>query len=363
MSTSTVSALPETSSLSLAQVKTDGSSQARVGVRQAVVRNYAAAMTSQLADGGLRFPPIVVFTDGQDYWVGDGFHRILAARQAGLTEIPAEIRPGTERDALLYSISANTAHGLPRSSADKRRAVALLLADAEWSLWGDREIARRCQVNNFVVRRLRRGPSVIKSQMRERKVQRGGKVYQMSVPGRQGTSAEQTAAPSSDPNQPGAAPAEAAPAFSEAPATIVAGSPDPAPLADALGIPIPQERTDVFTGLADFQEAKVLFARLVHVLDRIAQGPAGLVYRLDLARSVENGQAVLVCPALRTALAKLRAAEPHCCYCPRCHAAHPGQASPRCRTCTGRGWTTRAAYESSPAIHRDQVLKLRNPTA
>jgi hypothetical protein len=174
MSTSTISAPAEISSISLGRIKTDGSSQARVAVRQGVVRDYAEAMARQLADGGLRFPPVVVFTDGQTHWVGDGFHRILAARQAGLTEIVAELRPGTERDALLYSISANTAHGLPRSNADKRKAVALLLADAEWSQWSDREIARRCQVSNKFVSHMRRSASVTGSQMRERRARRAG---------------------------------------------------------------------------------------------------------------------------------------------------------------------------------------------
>jgi hypothetical protein len=52
-----------------------------------------------------------------------------------------------QRDALLYSISSNAEHGLPRSNADKRKAVRLLLADAEWGKWSDRESARRCQVS------------------------------------------------------------------------------------------------------------------------------------------------------------------------------------------------------------------------
>ena len=50
-------------------------------VQQRVVREYAEAMTRQLAEGGLQFPPIVLFTDGQDYWVGDGCHRVEAALQ------------------------------------------------------------------------------------------------------------------------------------------------------------------------------------------------------------------------------------------------------------------------------------------
>jgi len=113
-------------------------------------------MKEQQAEGGVRFPPVVLFTDGQEYWLADGWHRVLAARRAGLTEIAADVHTGTARDALLYSVSANSAHGLPRTNADKRRAVALLLADSEWSQWSDREIARHCHVDNKVVGSMRR---------------------------------------------------------------------------------------------------------------------------------------------------------------------------------------------------------------
>jgi hypothetical protein len=166
--------------VSVADIQADESSQARVKINASVVRDYAAAMKQQLAESGLRFPPIVLFTDGKDYRVGDGFHRVLAARQAGLTEIEAEVHPGTQRDALMYSISANSAHGLPRTNADKRKAVLLLLADAEWSQWSDREIGRRCGVSHSYVDRMRRDSSGNGCQMRERKVRRGGKVYEMN---------------------------------------------------------------------------------------------------------------------------------------------------------------------------------------
>src|SRR5271166_2215089 len=102
---STGSAPPETCSVSLDQIPTDGGPQARVKVNPAVIREYAEAMKRQLAEGGLCFPPIVLFFDGRINWVGDGAHRIPAARQAGQTHILAEVHPGTQRDALLYSIS------------------------------------------------------------------------------------------------------------------------------------------------------------------------------------------------------------------------------------------------------------------
>ena len=65
--------------------------------------------------------------------LADGFHRVLATCMAGLTEIAADVRVGSQRDAFLYGISANSTHGLARTNADKRKAVALLLVDAKWS--------------------------------------------------------------------------------------------------------------------------------------------------------------------------------------------------------------------------------------
>jgi hypothetical protein len=137
----------------LAWIPTDEGAQTRVRVRAAVVRDYAAAMKQQCAEGNLRFPPVILFSDGQNYWLSDGFHRVLAAAKAGLTEIAADVRQGMQRDAVLFGISANSAHGLPRTNADKRQAVALLLGDAEWSQWSDRKIAGHFQVGNAFVSR------------------------------------------------------------------------------------------------------------------------------------------------------------------------------------------------------------------
>lgn len=48
---------------------------------------------------GVVFPPIVFF-DGADYWLADGFHRLIAAEELGLTEFDADVREGTRRDPL-----------------------------------------------------------------------------------------------------------------------------------------------------------------------------------------------------------------------------------------------------------------------
>ena len=64
-------------------------------VDEDVVEDYAAAMLS-----GAAFPPVAVFSDGADYWLTDGFHRVAAAQCAGLTVIHAQVRPRTRDDAI-----------------------------------------------------------------------------------------------------------------------------------------------------------------------------------------------------------------------------------------------------------------------
>jgi hypothetical protein len=117
---------------------------------------------------GDTFPPIVVFYDGADYWLADGFHRLEAHRRHGLEEIDADIRQGTRRDAVLYACGANASHGLRRTNADKRRAVETLLNDQEWSQWSDREIARRCGVGNRFVSDMRQEHTVFGTQYEKR---------------------------------------------------------------------------------------------------------------------------------------------------------------------------------------------------
>ena len=79
----------------------------------------------------------------------------MAAARANLEWISSEVRKGTHRDAILYSVGTNSAHGLPRTNADKRHAVMLLLNDEEWGQWSNREIARRCSVAESSVRNYR----------------------------------------------------------------------------------------------------------------------------------------------------------------------------------------------------------------
>jgi len=134
----------------LARIK-DGGAQMRVEMRVETVNDYATDML----DGAV-FPPIVVFDDGNDFWLADGFHRVEARRKIGHEAIVAEIRTGTMRDAVLHGIGSNAAHGLRRTQADKRRAVERLLKDPEWARWSDRKIAEAAKVDHKTVGAIRR---------------------------------------------------------------------------------------------------------------------------------------------------------------------------------------------------------------
>jgi hypothetical protein len=137
--------------LRLDQIRTDGGTQPRVAIDEGVVGEYA-----ELYANGVDLPPVVVFYDGATYWLADGFHRYWANRQIDCNQIFAEVRHGTKREAILYSVGANAQHGLRRTNPDKRKAVLTVLEDEEWSLWSDREIARRCGVSHDMVNRARR---------------------------------------------------------------------------------------------------------------------------------------------------------------------------------------------------------------
>ena len=137
--------------LAVDSIRTDGGTQSRAQINWLTVTDYAADIAE-----GATFPPVVVYFDGADYWLADGFHRLEAHKRLGLVEIAADVKQGTRRDAILYSVKANAVHGLRRTNEDKRRAVRLLLEDDEWWLWNDVKIAAMCGVSSMFVWNVRR---------------------------------------------------------------------------------------------------------------------------------------------------------------------------------------------------------------
>lgn len=152
----------KTKSIATDQIRIDGGTQARCEIDYDVVDDYAEQIEND-AD----FPPVVVFFDGASYWLADGFHRFLARRKLDHEHIECDVRKGGVRDAKLFAVGANTAHGLKRTNADKRRAVEMLLEDSEWVKKSDRWIAEQCGVSNNFVGDVRRQLSSDDSSTRE----------------------------------------------------------------------------------------------------------------------------------------------------------------------------------------------------
>jgi hypothetical protein len=136
----------------ICKIRTDRT-QSRAGLNPDTVREYAETMKEYLddADSQRRFPPLIVYLEenGEEkiYWLADGFHRLAAADEIGCNFVWCEIRQGTYRDALRESLRSNIAHGLRRTNEDKRYAVGLVLADADWRGLSDRAIADMCGVS------------------------------------------------------------------------------------------------------------------------------------------------------------------------------------------------------------------------
>ncbi len=113
---------------------------------------YFDGLVAHLSENiGNHLPAIDAIREGSTCWVYDGNYRVRAYREAGRKDIEVNVKIGTFRDALLLSLKANSTHGLPRSNADKRRAVEIALKDAEWGKMSDRVIAKMCEVSHTFV--------------------------------------------------------------------------------------------------------------------------------------------------------------------------------------------------------------------
>lgn len=139
----------------------DLSLQTRAGTDADTINNYAEAM----ADGA-QFPDVTVFTDGERYWLADGFHRVMAAKQNGKATIAADVRKGTEDDAVVFGGTANNKQGKRPTRADVQHFLSMVWERREAIFGGTPtggNLAERCGVSRttgerFVQERLREMP-------------------------------------------------------------------------------------------------------------------------------------------------------------------------------------------------------------
>ena len=140
--------------LKLSLILTDKGTQFRTCINEAKVSEY-----SEMLSSSNEWPfdtPCEVFHDGNNYYLVDGFHRVMAAERARRKEICCNVRNGTLRDAIKKALCANARHGLHRSNEDKRMAVEFVLSDSEWGNLSSRMIAEMCGVSHSFVETIRK---------------------------------------------------------------------------------------------------------------------------------------------------------------------------------------------------------------
>ena len=84
--------------------------QSRTEINEGTVSEYAEAILE-----GADFPPVLVYFDGINYYLTDGYHRLLAHKRAEKVSILCNVVQGTLRDAIFHSTGVNTDHGMRRT--------------------------------------------------------------------------------------------------------------------------------------------------------------------------------------------------------------------------------------------------------
>lgn len=130
----------------LSAIREDHDTQSRESINLEVVGEYAEAED---------LPPIVVFGGSGKYWIGDGWHRYLAAKKAGREKIAALVHPGGKDEAIEHACGANDQHGLRRNQKDVRRSIKLMLVKLAHKNYSGREVARRVLCDHKTVEAVR----------------------------------------------------------------------------------------------------------------------------------------------------------------------------------------------------------------
>ena len=316
----------------------DLSLQTRAGTDVDTINNYAEAM----ADGA-SFPDVTVFTDGKHYWLADGFHRVMAAKQNGKASISADVRKGTADDAVVFGGTANNKQGKRPTRADVQHFLSMVWERREAVFGGTPtggNLAERCGVSRatgerFVMERLKEMPkaparptaSKTQPKMPARPthlVGANGREY----PVRPTPAAPKKAEAQPAPKQAETPSAPVRPTVSKIQSKMPARPTRKMPT-DRYGTVIPVEINEAFEGspLADILSC-ISKARVALRKGFEEHDPAFGAVRQDALVNLNN------------AYNFINAAEPHC-VCRMCQGTG-------CKACHNRGWQTEEEYKRNP---------------
>jgi len=142
----------------LVLIECDERFRVRQGLDEAVVQDYADRYQENPAAHEL--PPVTVWKQpGDRYPLLDGWHRVEAARRAGLDRLLAVVRDFSAAEALRFALGANARHGHRMTQEDIRRAIRMALADPELGQLSDRSLAKLLGTTHPTVARYRAAPA------------------------------------------------------------------------------------------------------------------------------------------------------------------------------------------------------------
>ena len=289
-----------TKKIKLSEIVTDAGTQVRAGLNEATVTDYAEA----LADGA-KFPPVIVFHDGDRYIAADGFHRIHAAVRNGATQIECDVRKGNKSDALKFALGCNVHHGLRRTNADKRHAVEL--AVKEFGKFSDSTLAEICAVNRELVAEVRKINLLDSSRLTPPPTRIGldGRERRLPPPPMQRRASTATTT------------------SSESGANRSQLPPPPSQILDGTGWPIPTQLIPLWQRVDEVQEMLTSLSRVKGALRAAQENKDKLFAEVNFSSALSQ---------LDQAWTDIKTAKPFA-VCPTCQ----GQLPDKCTLCKGRG--------------------------
>lgn len=149
--------------MKLSQITLDPKLMMRVSLNKDIIDEYAQAMLD-----GDKFPPVIIFNDGDNNYLVEGFKRYYANKKNGLEIIDADVRMGTYDDAFDYALTvANRIHGERYTHEDKRYQLNMAFEMPRYIGKSDRELGRILKVSHTFVSNARKAigkqPDVIET--------------------------------------------------------------------------------------------------------------------------------------------------------------------------------------------------------
>lgn len=128
--------------IALSDIVADSKCQTRDSINEDFIDTLVELIKAKLPIKG-DMP--VVFHDGKDYYLADGFTRLEAHKRAGHKKMECEVREGGLSQAIEYAHSeANATHGQPLDDGAKKKKIEWHLQHEKWKFYTGQVIADRC---------------------------------------------------------------------------------------------------------------------------------------------------------------------------------------------------------------------------